>query len=249
VIRAMIFDLDGTLVQTEKLKAMSYAQAAEDLCPRCLTQEEAMEGFKEFVGLSRSEVAKGLIKLFGLEELARGRMDEFDVDAPWQAFVQVRLKHYEELLSDPQVILDNICPYNMALLKEARDTLEKVALATMSHCEQAQKILHILKIHDLFDFVAARDDVDLGKPDPQIYHLVASELGMSGKECLVVEDSATGVNAAINAGMWYIAVGTDFTRKGLHADPAIDKQRIVDDPALLLDVARNMIAEKRLESL
>lgn len=43
MIRAMIFDLDGTLVQTEKLKALSYARAAVQLCPRDITEAEVIE--------------------------------------------------------------------------------------------------------------------------------------------------------------------------------------------------------------
>jgi phosphoglycolate phosphatase-like HAD superfamily hydrolase len=46
MIQAIIFDLDGTLVQTERLKAISYARAAIELCPRVLTEAEVIEGFK-----------------------------------------------------------------------------------------------------------------------------------------------------------------------------------------------------------
>ena len=102
MIRAMIFDLDGTLVQTERLKAISYARAALELCPRDLTETEVIEGFKEVVGLSRREVALGLVEQFGLEDAARARMAEFGVDTPWQAFVQVRLSIYEQMLADPE---------------------------------------------------------------------------------------------------------------------------------------------------
>lgn len=66
MIRAMIFDLDGTLVQTEKLKALSYARAAVKLCPHELNEEEVVEAFKEVVGLSRREVASALVEKFGL---------------------------------------------------------------------------------------------------------------------------------------------------------------------------------------
>ena len=53
MIDTMIFDLDGTLVQTEKLKARSYAQAAVELCPDCTTYDAVVEGYKDVVGRSR----------------------------------------------------------------------------------------------------------------------------------------------------------------------------------------------------
>ena len=57
-IRAAIFDLDGTLVQTEKLKALSYAKAAVELCPRQLTETELIEAFKEVVDVSGLVITK-----------------------------------------------------------------------------------------------------------------------------------------------------------------------------------------------
>ena len=50
MIPATIFDLDGTLVQTERLKALSYAHAAVELCPHNLTEAEVVQAFKEVVG-------------------------------------------------------------------------------------------------------------------------------------------------------------------------------------------------------
>lgn len=243
MIRAMIFDLDGTLVQTERLKAISYARAAIDLCPRDLSEAEVVEGFKEVVGLSRREVALGLIEQFGLEEAARARMAEFGVDTPWQAFVQIRLAIYEEMLADPEVLLNNKWPHNIALLDEARRTYCKVGLATMSYCPQVGRVLEILKLTDAFDFVASRDDVEHGKPDPEIYRLVADELGVSPEECLVIEDSPSGVKAALAAGMWCVAVTTPFTRTAIHAQRLLPESHIVDDPKQLPAVVAHMVEQ------
>ena len=73
MIRAFIFDLDGTLVETEKLKALSYARAATGLRPD-LDEHEAEAAFADFVGLSPQEVAVGLMRRFGLEGAARARI-------------------------------------------------------------------------------------------------------------------------------------------------------------------------------
>jgi HAD superfamily hydrolase (TIGR01549 family) len=242
MIRAMIFDLDGTLVQTERLKALSYARAAVELCPYTLSEAEAVEAFKDVVGLSRREVAQALVERFDLGEKARSHMAEFGVSAPWQAFVQVRLCHYEKMLADPQVLRSNQWPHNVALLNEARRSGCKTALATMSRCEQARRVLEVLDLADAFDFVATRDDVEHGKPDPEIYQLVARELGVPPTECLVIEDSPSGVKAALAAGMWCIAVTTPFTRQRIHAERLLHKRWVADDPATLTAVVQRMVA-------
>lgn len=241
MIRAMIFDLDGTLVQTERLKAISYARAAIELCPRDITEAEVIEAFKEVVGLSRREVALGLMEGFGLEEAARSRMAEFGVRTPWQAFVQIRLSIYEQMLADPKVLRHNQWPHNMALLQEARRTRCKVGLATMSYCPQVQRVLEILNLREAFDFVASRDDVEHGKPDPEIYLLVARELEVSPAECLVIEDSPSGVKAALAAGMSCIAVTTPFTREAIHAQKLLPETYIVDNPDQLPDAVAQVI--------
>jgi beta-phosphoglucomutase len=253
VIKAMIFDLDGTLVQTERLKALSYARAAVDLRSFAsdqdrlysLEESEVVEAFKEVVGLSRREVAQALLQRFDLGEPARARMADFGVGTPWQAYVQVRLRFYQAMLADPDVLRNNQWPHNMALLQQARQMGCQMALATMSRCQQAVRVLEILDLGNAFDFVATRDDVENGKPDPEIYQLVARELDVTPKECLVIEDSPSGVQAALAAGMHVIAVSTPFTRDRLHQTALLPAEFIVDDPNTFPDVVQRMFEEQR----
>jgi HAD superfamily hydrolase (TIGR01509 family) len=244
MIRAMIFDLDGTLVQTERLKSISYAKAVIELCPRQVSEEQVIEAFKEVVGLSRRQVAQTLVNKFSLEGKARARMEEFGVNSDWQAFIQVRLQHYEAMLADPAILLENRWPHNLALLAEARRAECKTGLATMSSCNQAQRVLTILNLTADFDFVATRDDVGHGKPNPEIYNLVADQLNVPVSQCLVIEDSPAGVQAALAAGMWCIAVTTPFTRAAIHAKQLLDERWVVDEPVELLSVVQQMITER-----
>lgn len=247
MIEAVIFDLDGTLVQTEKLKAISYARAVVELCPRKVEEAQVIDAFREVVGLPRREVAKALIEQFDLSARAADRMDEFGVSAAWQAFVQIRLQYYENILLDEDLILSHKWPHNLAVLEEARKANCKTALATMSRCAQASRILDILDLHDAFDFIATRDDVNKGKPDPEIYWLVASELGILNEHCVVLEDSPSGVRAAVAAGMWCVAVTTPFTKQGVHALGILEERWIVDDPSRVANVVRERIAESNKE--
>jgi beta-phosphoglucomutase len=244
-IRAMIFDLDGTLVQTEKLKALSYAKAAVELCPYSIGEADVIEAFKQVVGRSRREVAIYLVERFDLADRARTRMTEYGVQTDWQAFVQVRLGIYQDLLADPAVILENQWPHNVALLQEARRVRCRTGLATMSYCSQASRILDILSLHDAFDFMATRDDVERGKPDPEIYLLVASELSVDASECLVIEDSPSGVEAAVAAGMHVVAVATPFTDQGLRELAILPKEFIVTDPGELSSIVARIVDQHR----
>jgi len=244
MIEAMIFDLDGTLVQTERLKALSYARAAVELCPYKINEVDVIEAFKEVVGLSRREVSLALMERFDLVKASRERMQDFGVSAPWQAFVQVRLEYYQNLIADPKVLRDNQWPHNVDLLNRARESGCKVALATMSRCPQVNRVIEILDLTNEFDFIATRDDVNQSKPNPEIYNLVASELEIEAENCLVIEDSPSGVKAALDAGMWCIAVSTPFTRASLHNEGVLEDHWIVDNPDHLLAVINEFVELK-----
>src|SRR5680860_443973 len=177
MIRAVIFDLDGTLVATERLKALSYARAADELQPTVDHEQPAMDAFAAVVGQHRREVAIHLMRTLGVEALA------------------------------------------------ARHVLQAIGLA------------------DSFDFVVTNDDVEHNKPEPEIYLLVAQELGVSPAECIVIEDSPSGVRAALAAGMRCIAVGTDFTRDRLHTEGLLGDEWIVDDPERLPATLRQAFDE------
>jgi len=240
VIRAFVFDLDGTLVETEELKALSYARAATELRPD-LNEGEVTAAFGDLVGLSRQEVAVGLMRRFGLEEAARARMAEFGVGTPWQTYVQIRLGIYEEMLGDPKLIQEHRYPHNIALLRSVRREGFPTALATQSHREQARRVLNILGLEDEFDVVVTRDDVEHGKPDPEMHHLAARELDFEVGECLAIEDSPAGVQGALAAGMQVIAVTTRLTRQKFRDTDLLDRSHVVDDPSTLPEVVHRLI--------
>jgi HAD superfamily hydrolase (TIGR01549 family) len=242
-IKAVIFDLDGTLIQTEKIKAHSYSKALQDISPYVIKEEDVFEVFKSLVGLSRAEVASGLLNRFNLESAAGERMAEFGVTTPWQAFVQIRLKYYEQLILDSQVIRDNTWPYAMSLLRGVRRVGYKIGLATMSYCPQVNHILDALDLRESFHFVASRDDVEHGKPDPEIYQLVAKVLGIPAGDCLAIEDSPSGVKSALAAGMRVIAVTTQFTKTAFKQTPILEDQWVVQDPRMLQSVFNRLTNE------
>lgn len=242
MILATIFDLDGTLIDTERLKALSYARAAVELNPQGIKEAEVIEAFQDVVGLSRQEVATTLVARFNLEELSRRRMAEFAVSTPWEAFVGIRMRYYGELLADIPMLKASQWPHNIQLLRETRACgCGKLALATMSYRPEVLRILFALEITDEFDLILTREDVKKGKPDPEIYLLAAEKLDIPANECLVVEDSANGVQAAVAAHMAVVAVSTPLTRAGLHQSGLLPPNHIVDDPSQLPRVVVHVI--------
>src|SRR3712207_5949268 len=140
------------------------------------------------------------MRRFGLEGAARTRMAEFGVDTPWQAYVQIRLGIYEALVADTELVVARSYPHNVASLRDVGREGYPTALATRSHREQAGRVLGLLGLADEFDVVVTRDDVEHGKPDPEMHLLAARELGVGPEECLAIEDSPAGAKAALAAG-------------------------------------------------
>lgn len=242
MISAVIFDLDGTLVETEELKALSYGRAAAELRPDVSEEDVASAYADDLVGRSRQEVAEAIVRRFGLEEAASKRADE-PGEEPWETLVQIRRGIYEALLEDDDLIREKRYPHNIRLLEELRREGYPVACATMSHRQQARHVLSVLGIEEAFEFIVTMDDVERGKPAPDIDLLVAKKMGLPPEEFLVVEDSATGVEAAVAAGMAAVAVPTEITMKGMRASDALDPRWVVEDPRELPEVVRRRIAE------
>ncbi|MEO8355574.1 MAG: HAD family phosphatase [Chloroflexota bacterium] len=241
MINAVIFDLDGTLIETEQLKAESYARAAIQLRPGTFSKAEATAAFEDFVGGSREEVSKGLLYRFGLEDAARGRMAEFGASEPWQVYTRLRLRIFEEIIADESILKQAAWEHNVELLRRVRAANCRIGLATMSYCPQVQRSLHALGLENEFDFIASREDVENPKPDPEIYLLVARALGFPPAECLVVEDSPAGVRAGLAAGALVLAVATPLTRKKLHESRLLDDHHIVNSPGELHEKLTHLI--------
>jgi beta-phosphoglucomutase len=232
VITAVIFDLDGTLVQTESLKAQSYAQAAADLRPG-VAAPDVVKAYDQCIGRPRNEVAQTLLDHFGLHDAAAARASSLGVTAPLDAFLAIRMRDYEAMLRDTALIKRQEYPYATALLRRVRREGYATALTTVSHAAQAFVVLDALGLRPEFDVIVTVDDVAHAKPDPELYLEAAKRLHRPPAVCLAIEDSQPGVQAAVAAGMRCVAVANELTRDALHAAPPLPGEQIVDDPSRL----------------
>lgn len=235
---AAIFDLDGTLVQTEALKAQSYARAAVELSPESVRAEQVVAAYDEMVGHSREEVAAALLARFDLEAHARARMGELGASSPLDAYMTLRLRIYEAMIADEQLIRAQEYPWSTSLLREVRREGYPVGVATMSHRKHAVQVLERLGLTGDVDVLCTREDVREAKPSPEIYLLIAGLLGAEPRDCFVLEDSLPGVRAAVAAGMRCVAITNEMTRDSIHIAAVLPAELVVDDPAQLASVAR-----------
>ena len=243
MIRAIMFDLDGTLVQTEKLKALSYAVAVQRLRRLSEPEAQATEAYREVVGASREVASRHIMERLGLEAELRLLMDKYRASEPWEVLTAMRKALYDEMVSDPQVIRDNQWPHAVGLLRTAKESSCRTALATMSYKEEALHVLRALELEQSLDEVLTREDVRYPKPDPEIYLLAAQKLDTPPGECLVLEDSPNGVRAGVAAGMNVIAVATPFTTVGMHDSRVLEHAWVVHDPDMILAMVKRGIEE------
>ncbi|WP_425235673.1 HAD family hydrolase [Ulvibacterium sp.] len=226
MIKALIFDLDGTLIQTEVLKATSYAQAIQHLTQNTIQEKQVLDIFGKYVGLSREKVVEGLYEEFSPElEYHLNSKDSTNVK---EQIIKKRLSIYDEILKDEVLLSRHFCPFTLKLLHTAYSEKLKIVLATMSHLPQAKRMTTILGITDKLDLILTRDDVDKGKPNPEIYLKAKNTLHLDSDECLVIEDSVNGIKAGIAAGMQVFAVTNNVTRSSVHSYNLLEDTYIVD---------------------
>jgi len=229
MIKAIIFDLDGTLVQTEIVKAHSYAKAIASLSNNEVTENEVIQNFKNYVGLSRIEVAKNLVNDYWRQ--LRSLSDSGDVVS--NLLIEKRLAIYNTMLEDPTVLPKYCCTMTMGFLRTVKQDNFLTGLATMSHCAQVEKVLAITNIRDQFKYVITRDEIDKAKPNPEIYIRMKNKLKIEVDECIVIEDSPAGIKAALSAKMNVFAITNSITRESVHKSKLLDERFIIDNPAEL----------------
>ena len=242
MINAVIFDLDGTLIKSERLKASCYHRAIQELGRTDVSLEQVLESYQEVVGQTRLVLSRHIMDVFSLEELCIPLMAQYGAAEPADVLTAIRLRLYDELVSDDAVLRENQWPHTVALVNAAHSNGCQIGLATSSRTAEAERVLRALNLTESFAAVVGLDQVTHGKPDPEIYLTTASRLGVDPAHCLVIEDSPPGVEAGLAAGMNVIGVANSFTLLGLH-NSSLPHDWIVHDPELLASTVDRRIRE------
>ena len=213
VLDLIAFDLDGTLADTETLKAESYGWAAHRLRPD-VGPADVEGAYTDCIGLSRQEIATSLLRRFELEDAARAHDGSVE---PWQSYVGVRLERYRGMLADGSLVRARAREHAVSLVRDHGGLARRVALVTTSGAHNTGMVLGALGLADAFDTVVTADDVTDTKPDPEGYLLALSRTGADARRSLAVEDSPAGVRGAVAAGFPVVAVPDAHTRDGVQA--------------------------------
>ena len=237
-VRAFIFDLDGTLVDTERLKALSYAKVIGGLTGANIPDHRAIELYERIVGSTDEMVCRQMIDEFDLAESLEPPGPDGEL---WKGLHQLRMDEYRENHGAPEHLLENVYQHNVDLLRHQKSIGRTIAVATSSFTDEARRVLDVLGLRVLLDDIVGRDLITKPKPDPEIYLQAMSRLGVAPGEVVIIEDSPIGTKAAIASGAAWICVSTVFSRQAIEAASWIDRQWIVHDPAKLSETVNRRI--------
>lgn len=193
--RALIFDMDGTLIDSEPLHLVAYQQLL-----RQFGHHYTEDDNREFLGRTDMIVATTLVPRFQLTL------------SPEQ-FIQRKDDILSQLLRDSGAARPGV----MKLLEEGKRAGIPMAVASSATMKAIDVTLDILKIRHYFSALASGEEVPHGKPAPDVFLLAAQRLGVSPANCLVIEDTIAGIKAAKAAGMECLAVPCDATRHQDHS--------------------------------
>jgi len=190
MIKAIIFDNDGVLVDSEPLH-----HAAEKETLASFGLEITQEDFLQYVGVSSKNMINDWIQKYGLNT----------------TFEEISKIHDQNLIRRFEAHLQPM-PGIMELLEYIKQKPLKLAVASSSSQELVKTGLDKLGIYELFETVVCGDQVEVAKPDPAIFLKTAQRLEVQPQKCLVIEDSHAGVTAAKAAGM--VCIGYKNTHSG-----------------------------------
>ena len=184
MLKAVIFDMDGVIVDTEPLHYKAYHQMFEDVSIHVVK-----DVYKTFTGQSTLEICKTLCKQFRLTQ------------SP-EELVAIKRKHFEYLFDNDADLrlLDGV----LDLIKNYDKHRLTLVLASSASMPNINRVFERFDLDQYFMAKLSGADLKASKPHPEIFIKAIEATGFEKHECIVIEDSTNGIEAAKAAGVFCI---------------------------------------------
>lgn len=190
-IKAVLFDMDGLMVDTESLSTEAFINSARAQGYN-MTKEETLK----VLGFTKANIYQFWIDYFqGTNVDGKKLVDD----------------HYEYIENVLYTVGPEKMPYVEELLKYLRENNYKIAVASSSDTADIKNNLEKTKLEKYIDEIASGAEVENGKPAPDVFLLAAKRLGVDAKDCLILEDSKAGIKAGKASGATVFMVPDMFT--------------------------------------
>ena len=187
-ILGVIFDLDGVIVSTDNCHYLAWKRMADE------------EGI--YFDRTINERLRGVSRMESLEIILERAQRPYTDDEK-QAMAARKNAYYVELIGS--LTRADILPGALDTLSYLKGRGVKVAIGSSS--KNTPIILRQIGLENAFDAVADGNAITHSKPDPEVFLIAAQKIGIAPSECVVIEDSDAGIEAAKAGGMYAVAVG------------------------------------------
>lgn len=185
MIKAIIFDMDGLMIDSERVTFECYQERLKDMN---LTMDE--EFYKTLLGKPIKGIYQRFYDVYG---------NDFPIENVIQDVHQLMAERFE---TEGVPVKKGL----VELLHYLKDNNYKTIVATSSNRDRVDKILAQAKITEFFDDSICGDEVTKGKPNPEVFLKSCQKLGVNVDEAIVLEDSEVGIQASYDANIKVICI-------------------------------------------
>jgi HAD superfamily hydrolase (TIGR01509 family) len=207
--RVLLFDLDGTIAETDSLHLPTWVDAL---------QPYGVEVDEEFYG--------DRISGRNTEEIVRELLPDL-TDEQGRSIGDAKEASFRERVSELEPM-----PGLLDFIERGRKRGMWIALVTNAPEENVETILLALKLRDLFDVVVLADEVEAVKPDPAPYRAALEKTGISAERALAFEDSVSGISSSVAAGIPTVGIASSQEPEKLLGAGAFTTAEDFTDPQL-----------------
>lgn len=201
-IKAILFDMDGVLIDSEKIMLDAAVDSLKEYGIEILPEDFNFD----YVGGGEDRFIGGLVKNHGVEYIPEMKALAYE--------------YYGRYLAKAENVL--YCDEKNLLL--SLKNRYRIALCSAADLVKVRHNINKIGVEeDLFDCIITGSDVTKFKPDPEVFLKAAERINVPPENCLVVEDSVNGIKAAKSGGMFSCGVTTSFTADELRREAAPDK--------------------------